>query len=209
MDLQNLQAALLVGKADLDLHLQAARPHQSLIQEVFPVGHADEKNVVERIHAINLSEELVNNGVVHSGPILGGAALLADGVNLIEDDDVQVGIVAVRRLVQLGVLEEIADVLLAGSDILVEHLGSVHHLGLAPVQHLADLPGDERLAGTRGPVQKHTLDVIDAELLNHMRWVDTGGECAAENVGELLVQTADTQLLEVEVLAFEQRRRAH
>ena len=70
-----------------------------------PVGHADEQDVVQRVHAIDLGEELVDDCVMDAAAAGDAAALLADGVNLVKDDDVQLRRVALLRLLGLCVLQ--------------------------------------------------------------------------------------------------------
>ena len=70
-----------------------------------PVGHANEQDVVQSVHAINLGQQLVDNGVVHAAAAGHAAALLADGVDLVKDDDVQLGAVALLRLLRLRILQ--------------------------------------------------------------------------------------------------------
>ena len=54
-----------------------------------PVCHANEQDVVEGVHSINLGQQLVDDGVVGAGAVPHAATLPADGINLIKDDDVQ------------------------------------------------------------------------------------------------------------------------
>jgi hypothetical protein len=54
-----------------------------------PVGHANEQDVVQSVHTVDLGQQLVHNRVVRSSAIPHAAALAADGVNLVKDDDVQ------------------------------------------------------------------------------------------------------------------------
>jgi len=54
-----------------------------------PVGHANQQDVVERVHAINLGQQLVDNRVVGACAVPHAATLPADGINLVKDDDVQ------------------------------------------------------------------------------------------------------------------------
>ena len=70
-----------------------------------PVGHANEQDVVEGIHAVNLGQQLVDDGVVHAAAAGHAAALLADGVDLVKDDDVQLGAVALLSLLRLCILQ--------------------------------------------------------------------------------------------------------
>lgn len=55
-----------------------------------PVGHADEQDVVQRVHAVNLGQQLVDHGVVHAAAVAHAAARLAHRVDFVENDDVQV-----------------------------------------------------------------------------------------------------------------------
>lgn len=139
----------------------------------------------------------------HGATIAVRASRLADGVDLIEDDDVQVAVVAHLLLLLLRVLEQRADIRLGLAHVLVQDLGAVHHLRLVRVQRLPDLPGDQRLAAARRAVQQHAAHVLDAHLAQHLGREHTRRERAAEDVGELLVQTADAHRLEVEA-ALEQ-----
>lgn len=60
------------------------------------------------------------------------------------------------------------------------HLGAVDDLGLARVEHFADLPRNQRLPAPRGPVEQDAADVVDAELL-HQPGEDAGGERPSEH----------------------------
>ena len=130
VDRQDLLAPRLVGQRDLDLHLEAAGAEQRLVDHVFAVRHPDDQDVVEGIDAVDLGEQLVDHRVVDAGAVLVRAALLADAVDLVEDDDVQVGVVAALGHLGLGVGEERAHVLLRLADVLRQHLGAVDDLRL-------------------------------------------------------------------------------
>lgn len=54
-----------------------------------PVGHANQQDVVEGVHAVDLGQQLVDDGVVRARAVAHAAALPADGVDLVKDDDVQ------------------------------------------------------------------------------------------------------------------------
>jgi hypothetical protein len=84
------------------------------------------------------------------------------------------------QLLLLGLLEQLAHVLLGLADKLVQHLGARHDLGLAAVEHLADLARNQRLAGAGRAVEQQAAHVLGAELLHHGRRVDARGERAAE-----------------------------
>ena len=135
---------------------------------------------------------------MHARAVARAATRLADGVDLIEDDDVEVGVVAHLLLLLLRVLEQRADVRFRLAHVLVQDLRTVHHLRLVRVQRLADLSRDQRLAAAGRAVQQHTTHVLDAHLAKHLGREHTRRERAAEYVRELLVQAADAHGLEVE-----------
>ena len=201
VDLEDLQAALFVGQADLDLELDAPWPRERLIEQIGPVGHActapawsayprshdvaqattggtglqlcaeaglgtsvqrwrdcgegaaaartDEQDVVERVHAVDLGQQRVDDAVVHARAAAGRAAGLADRVDLVKDDHVQRRVLRERRLVALRVRKQLAHLLLGLADVLVQDLGPVDHFWLDRVQQLANLARDQRLACAR------------------------------------------------------------
>lgn len=57
-----------------------------------PVILTDDQDVVELLHAVNLRKQLVDYGVVHARAAGARASLLADGVQLIKDDDMQAAV---------------------------------------------------------------------------------------------------------------------
>ena len=58
----------------------------------------------------------------------------------------------------------------------VEDLRAVHHLGLPAIQHLAELPRDERLAGAGRPIQQHALH-MPADSTRSQRNTDRRCKC--------------------------------
>lgn len=49
----------------------------------------DDQDVVQLLHAVNLRQELVDHSVVHARAAGARASLLADGIQLIKDDDME------------------------------------------------------------------------------------------------------------------------
>ena len=83
-----------------------------------PVGHADDQDIVELVHSVYLGQELVDHSVVHAAAVAGlRAPRLADGVDLVEDDDVEAGVGAQPPLFLLGLFEQPPDVGLTLSNI--------------------------------------------------------------------------------------------
>lgn len=52
----------------------------------------NDQDVVELLHAVNLRQELVDHSVVHARAAGARASLLADGVQLIKDDDMEAAV---------------------------------------------------------------------------------------------------------------------
>mmetsp|Transcript_33905 Transcript_33905/g.105794 ORF Transcript_33905/g.105794 Transcript_33905/m.105794 type:complete len:404 (+) Transcript_33905:857-2068(+) len=199
VDVENLHPPGLVREADLHVHLQPPRPQQRLVDEVHAVGHADEEDVVERVHPVDLRQELVHDAVVDARAVPRGPAGLADGVYLVEDDDVQLRVLALRLVLPLGVREEVADVLLRLPHVLVQDLGPVDDLRLGRLEELGQLPRDEGLARARRPVEQHAADVLDAEVPHDVGREGARRERPPEDVAELPREAPDAELLEVEV----------
>jgi hypothetical protein len=51
--------------------------------------HTDNEDVVQLLNAIDLGQQLVDHGVMHSSAAGHAPSLLADGIDFIKDDDVQ------------------------------------------------------------------------------------------------------------------------
>ena len=159
--LEDLLAALAVGAVDDDLAVEAARAQQRRVEDVGPVRRRDEDDVVLRLEAVHLDEELVERllalVVTAAEP---GAAVPADGVDLVDEDD------AGARLLRL--LEQVADARGADAD---EHLDEVRardreerHAGLA-----GGRAREQRLAGAGRAVEQDALRDPRAERLELLR----------------------------------------
>ena len=146
-----------VRRADGDLAVEAARAQQRRVEDVGPVGRRDQDHAALDVEAVHLDEHLVQRllalvvAAAHAG-----AAVPADGVDLVDEDD--------RRRVGLGLLEQVAH---AGGADTDEHLDEVRagdrverHAGLA-----GDGAGEQRLAGAGRPVEQHALGDLGADRL--------------------------------------------
>ena len=127
------------------------------VEDVGPVGGGDEDDVVLHLEAVHLDEQLVEGllalvvAAAHAG-----AAVTADGVDLVDEDD--------AGRVLLGLLEQVAHARGADAD---EHLDEVG-AGDAEEGHArlaGDGPRQERLAGAGRAEQQHALGDARAELL--------------------------------------------
>ena len=80
------------------------RTQQSIIDHVLAVGHADQQDVVQLVDTVELTEKLVDDTVADTGSAAGsGASLLAYGIQLVEDDDVQLRLVALLLVLLFGI----------------------------------------------------------------------------------------------------------
>ena len=79
------------GQVDADVSVEPAGPQQSLVQHVGPVGAGQQDHVGGGAHAVHLHQQLVQGllalgvGGAHAAAALG--SLLANGVNLVNEDD--------------------------------------------------------------------------------------------------------------------------
>ena len=161
MDLEDLLAALAVGSVDDDLAIEAARPEQRRVEDVGAVGGGDQDDVVLHLEAVHLDEQLVE-GLL---PLVvtaahAGAAVAADGVDLVHEDD--------AGGVLLGLLEEVADARGAHAD---EHLDEVG-AGDREERHprlTRDGAGEQRLTGPGRSVEQHALRDAGAQRLELLR----------------------------------------
>ena len=168
---ENLLAAFEVGAVDDDLAVEPSRPQQRRIENVGAVGRSDQNDAGVLIEPVHLDEELVERllALVVSAAEA-GAALAADGVDLVDEDDAR------RRFLRL--IEEIADA--RGSDA-DEHLDEIgagdrqeRHARLA-----CDRAREQRLTGAGRPEQQHAFGNPRAErliLLGILQEVDDLGE---------------------------------
>ena len=159
--LEDLAAADAVGPVDDDLAVEAARAEQRRVEDVGPVRGGDQDDVVLHLEAVHLDEELVQRLLaLVVAAAEAGAAVAADGVDLVHEDD------AGARLLRL--LEEVAHARGADAD---EHLDEVG-AGDGEERH-ARLAGDrareQRLAGAGRPVEQHALGDARAERLELLR----------------------------------------
>ena len=134
-------AALHVRAVEDDLAVEPAGAQERRVEDVRAVRGGDDDHVRVRVEAVHLDEDLVEGLLaLVVAAAEAGAALAADRVDLVHEDD--------ARRVALGLVEQVADAARADAD---EHLDELRagdaeerHAGLA-----GDGPRHERLAGAR------------------------------------------------------------
>ena len=144
------------GRIDDDLAVEAARPQQRGIEHVGPVRRRDEDHAVVGLEAVHLDEQLVERLlalVVTAAEA--GAAMAADRVDLVDEDD--------ARRVRLALLEQVAHAARADAD---EHLDEVRagHREERTTGFAGDGAREQRLAGTRRADEQRALRQTSAEL---------------------------------------------
>ena len=138
--LEDGDAALDVRRVDDDLAVEAAGPQQRRVEDVGAVRRRDDDDVGVRVEAVHLDEDLVQRLLaLVVAAAEAGAALAADRVDLVDEDDA--GRVALR------LVEQVAHARGADADEHLDELGAADreegHAGLA-----GDGAGEQRLAGT-------------------------------------------------------------
>ena len=161
VDLEDREALLEVGQRHNDLAVEAARAQQRGVEDVGAVGGRHHHDALGGLEAVHLRQHLVERLlplVVSAAEA--GAALAADRVDLVDEDD--------GRGLLAGGLEQVAHS--AGADA-HEHLHEVRagdrqerHSGLTG--HGA---GQQGLAGARRTDEQHALGDAGADLLEPAR----------------------------------------
>ncbi len=181
--LEDVAGGRAIGPVDLDLHVEAAGPQDRGIDQVRPVGGADDHDVAEPFNAVDLGEELRDDRRLD---VRGdaGPARPEERVHLVEED--HHGHV-VGRLV-LGLLKDLADLPLGLADILVQQLRPLHVeevRGDLFAALLRDLLGEQHAPGRAELV---VLVVVGVEVRQLHRILDRL---------DLQAQTADVAIPDV------------
>ena len=130
---------LTSGASMIDLAVEAAGAQQRRVEDVGAVGGGDDDDVGVRVEAVHLDEDLVQGLLaLVVAAAEAGAALAADRVDLVDEDD--------AGRVALGLVEQVAHAGGADADEHLDELGAGDreegHAGLA-----GDGAGEQRLAG--------------------------------------------------------------
>ena len=155
------RAALHVRPVEDDLAVEAAGAQQRRVEHVGAVGGGDDDHVGVRVEAVHLDQDLVEGLlalVVRAAEA--GAALAADGVDLVDEDD--------ARRVALGLVEQVAHAAGADADEHLDELGA----GDAEERHArlaGDGAGQQRLAGAGRADEQHAARDARAERVELLR----------------------------------------
>ena len=200
---QHRATARQVGVGHRDLPVEAAGPQQRRVEDVGPVGGRDQDDTGAVAETVHLDQQLVQRllalVVAAAQP---GAALAADRVDLVDEDD--------ARAVLFGLLEQVPHARSADAD---EHLdevgagdGEERHTGFT--RHRTR---QQRLAGPGRPVQQHALGDLGAqrlvprrvlqEVLDLVELLDRlvdAGDVGERGLGHVLVEQLGAGLAEAE-----------
>ena len=141
VDLEDRPALRELGQRHDDLAVEAAGAQQRRVEDVGPVGGGHDDDALGRLEAVHLRQHLVERLLaLVVAAAEAGAALAADRVDLVDEDD--------RPAHPAGLLEQVADAAGADAD---EHL---HEVGAGDGQEAdaglaGDGAGEQRLAGAR------------------------------------------------------------
>ena len=154
-------AAVHVGPVEDDLAVEAARAQQRRVEDVGPVGGGDDDHVGVGVEAVHLDQDLVERLLaLVVAAAEAGAALAADRVDLVDEDD--------AGRVALGLVEQVAHAAGADADEHLDELGArdaeERHAGLA-----GDGAGQQGLAGAGRADQQHAARDARAERVELLR----------------------------------------
>jgi hypothetical protein len=154
VDPEHLEAAVLVGDANVDLAVEPSEPTEGWVDRVGAVGCANDHHRRPLLEAVHKGEHLRNDSALDL-PV-GLLSLGGDRVDLVDEDD--------GGGVLLGLLEGLSEV----------GLGLAGHLGhdFRPVDEeeegpgfVGDGAGDQGLSRPRRPVQEDPAGRLDPERL--------------------------------------------
>ena len=87
VDLEDVEPRLLVGHPDLDHPIEPAGSEEGGIDDVGPVGGGDDNEVVERLQAVHLREDLADHPLGDVRVTDAASSRGRDGVHLVEEED--------------------------------------------------------------------------------------------------------------------------
>ena len=90
MNAQDLLPALGVGQVDFNVDFEPSWPQHCLVEQILAVGHADDHDVVQRFHSVDVGQQLIDDLIANlrANTAL-HPSLFANRIYLIEDNDVK------------------------------------------------------------------------------------------------------------------------
>ena len=159
MDLEDLHAALAVGRLDRDAAVEAPRAQQRRVEDLGAVRGAEDDHVRAGLEPVHLGQDLVERllalVVPAADPAHVARARAADRVELVDEDD--------RRRRLLGLLEQVAHARGAHAHDRLDELRG-RHGEEGGIRLARDRAGQQRLAGPGRPVEQHAARDPRAEL---------------------------------------------
>ena len=145
MDIEDLLSARPVGAWHTHLDLETPRAEQRGIHKLRSVGEPHHENILERIHAIHLGEQLVDHRIADARRVTRKRAALArECVDLVKHDDVEGGGIPLLLLLELCLRKQRSDELLAVAHVPVWGGEGAESIALRASSHISHLAGVAR-----------------------------------------------------------------
>lgn len=164
VNLEDVEASVLVGVRELDLSVDTARSQQSIVKDVNSVGRHDNLDLVRCLETIELVEQL-KHGSLHLRvtPLTAAHSGATDGVDLVHEDDG-------RRMLSCHD-EEFSHHPGTFTDVLLHELRATDSDELT-IGVVSDGSGQQGLAGTRRTIEQDTLGLCDTERVEDLGMLD-------------------------------------
>ena len=190
MDLEDLETAIAVRHADLDLAVEPSGTAQRRIERVRAVRCADDDDLPAGLETVHEGEELGDDTSLDLAGDL--VPLRRDRVDLVDEDD--------ARRVLFGLLEHVPEVLLALTVELRHDFGARDGMEVR-VRLRGDGFREERLPGPGRAVQQHALRGLDAESLEQLRVAERELDHLAD-LADLLPEPPDVLVVDLRDFRF-------
>lgn len=180
VDLHNGHTVLHVRVGELDLAIDTARSEEGGVEDIYTVRGHDDLDLLRRFETIELVEQL-QHGTLDLGISRSAATGLADGVDLVHEDD--------RGGSLTGHDKQLTDHAGSLADVFLHKL-SAGHTDEGTVGVMSDGTSEEGLTGTGRTVQEDTLGLSDAETVEQLGMLD-GKLDNLLDLHHLLLETTD------------------
>lgn len=128
MYLQNLQSSLFIRQTNFNMYLKSTWSQNSFINQILSVCHSNNENIIQRLHTINVCQQLIYNLITNLRPCISRhSSLLAYGINFIKHDNMQWTLIPKFLLISSCLGEKFSNVFFTLSDISTEYLWSVDY----------------------------------------------------------------------------------